>query len=267
MVRRGFPIQPLTLAPVDRTLQLGIQRLGVRLKTDTYNTFYKGMFNTLPISDIVQIIHKPLGTYAGRAIVYVFYYDTFTRRIPINQLFFRSTGTSRDSPSNEGMWFPMTQFTRNLTGGYRIGKLEDEYLSDEKRLEEYIRGTKLDPDDDIDAYGRYLRRDLAMVGGWLMLHWVEPDTMGTVDPEVMQLDQTSVLKLYFRRLMDLKFFLDMFVDDNDPTIRASIGDDISMSLTFTTCASHASMMGFYDTLELSDVVKQTILGIKKVQFL
>ena len=248
--------QALTFKSFDRA----VEELKTRLTTDDA---YEGLFIILErsIDEIVQVVYKTLGEYAGRIIVYVFSYDTFTqRRVPINQLFYRSTGTSRSSLL-EGLWFPMTQFKPELNAaGFRIGKLEDAYLSDQ-RLEKYVHGQKLHPDDDIEAYGRYLRRELAVVGGWLLKRWKQPTTLGQVDPEIIQLDQTIVLEIYFRRLMDLQFFFEMICDD-DPTVKASI-NDTTMRLTFTT---HAAMMSMYDKTELSDVFVQTMLGIKEVRF-
>lgn len=233
--------------------------LEYRLKVEnTYDVVFADLAQ--PINEIVHVVYKTLGEYAGRTIVYVFSYDTFTlRRVPINQMFYRSTGTSRGALT-EGLWFPMTQFKHEFNStGYRIGKLEDEYLMDD-HLDQYLKGVKLHPEDDIARYGRYLRKDLAVVGGWLTTRWIPPTTMATVDPELLIVDQTSVLEIHFRRLMDLKFFLDMFVDE-EPTMRTSI-DNTTMSFVF---ASHVPMMEFYDKIRLSDVFVQTMLGIKYVR--
>jgi len=259
MSGRRFVV-PLALnyrPPAPRLVQ---QHLETRLKTDTYDTFYRRAFAGLD-RDVVQVIYKTLGEFAGRVIAYVFAYDTFTERVHINQLFYRSTGTSRDI-GFEGMWFPMDQFDPDPFSreGYRIKKLEDYYLSEPQHLDEYVQGNKQNPADDIDAYGRYLRRDLAVVGAWLRSNWMRPAALGVVDPKVLVVAQTSVLRLSFRRSMDVQYYLDMFL----PPETRYTQTDTEIEITFGT---HLEMMDYYDEAKLSDVFNQTMLGIKKVLFL
>lgn len=184
-VRR--PVAPLKLnhPPV---LRIDRQRLEGRLKTDTYDTFYRHVFVDLE-RDVVQVLYKTLGEFNGRVVAYVFAYDTSTARVPINQLFYRSTGTSRDA-GFEGIWFPMLRFDVEPFArvGYRIRKMEDYYLDDPRHLDAYLQGVKQHPDDDIGAYGRYLRRDLAAVGAWLWTHWTRPAVVEPLDPHVCNYD-------------------------------------------------------------------------------
>lgn len=246
----------LTFRPQETRLEQ--QLLERRLKMDTYTSFYKGLFDSFP-DNVLHVIYKTLGEYEGRVIVYVSYYDTFTERVPINQLFYRSTGTSRDL-DNAGVWFPMSTFEFTLTG-YRIGKLEDYYLNDDaRRLDDYVKGAKRHPSDDINAYGRYLQYDLAVVGKWLMTHWTSPPELRTVNPnsKLFQVESANTLRLTFLRPMDVKFFLDMYVDPRNVSVEVRDND---IQLTFP---SHHDMMRFYDR---SDVFNYTMLRIKKVRFL
>lgn len=249
---------PLSLRP--KVPRLEQQRLETRLRSDTFDTFYREMFEALG-DNVFQVIYKTLGEYAGRVVVYVFAYDTFTHRVQINQLFYRSTGTSRDQ-GFEGMWFPMVQFDRDpfAREGYRIGKLEDYYL-DEKHMDEYVRGAKNHPDDDIDAYGRYLRRDLAVVGAWLRLNWTRPATMGSLDPAVLDIGTTIVLHLSFRRPLDVQYYVDMILS---PYRQQYTREGTELEITFV---SHTAMMDYYDETKLSDVLNQTMLGIKRIFFI
>jgi len=271
--RSSRTIAPLTLSPFTRPTRIQQERLRLqaRLKTDTYGMFYKDVFETVLRSDIGnvnRVIYKTLGEYGGRIVIYVFAYDTYDQqRFPINHLFYRSTGTSR-SPGFEGMWLPMTGFTYDPLSAeqYRIGKIEDYYLAnDGQRIDDYVMsGLKQHPDDDILAYGRYLRKNLTIVGGWLYEHWKAPPVVNQLSMDVLtsltvNVD-SRVLRLSFGRRMDLTTFIDLYLSDDDTY---DAGED-ELEVSFRT---HEEMLMFYELTNLGDVITQNMLRIKEITFL
>lgn len=77
----------------------------------------------------------------------------------------------------EGMWFPMTLNRLRVWA-----TASEKWRTTTWMIPDIWMRTKQHPDDDIGAYGRYLRRDLAVVGAWLRTHWTRPALLEPLDP-------------------------------------------------------------------------------------